>query len=244
VEHPDGSWTWIGHPAGARNGQKALLTFGAKAVFGTLPNGTGEPLELTTAGGQTWMVETDRHALAFQARETGPDFVQAPEAAGKAPVAAGKRVAVAAGAEPSPSPVVDIVLGYTHGFSVRWGGTSQAMTRLNFLVDQANLGYASSDVPGRMRLVHAVEVDYADNTSNRDTLFDLTGVQCSASSTGEVNLPDGAVTCTSATRSAALKPLIDARERYGADLVSLVRNFNYPENQSCGTAWLLGGGQK
>jgi hypothetical protein len=33
-----------------------------------------------------------------------------------------------------------------------------------------------------------------------------------------------------------------ARETYGADLISLVRVFNDPENGNCGIAWLGGGG--
>jgi hypothetical protein len=37
--------------------------------------------------------------------------------------------------------------------------------------------------------------------------------------------------------------LVAAREQFGADLVSLVRTFQAPENGSCGVAWLLGAGQ-
>jgi len=42
---------------------------------------------------------------------------------------------------------------------------------------------------------------------------------------------------------AALQPLVTAREQSRADLAVLVRTFQSPENQSCGVAWLLGGGQ-
>ena len=66
-------------------------------------------------------------------------------------------------------------------------------------------------------------------------------MQCSNGPGSE--LPSGGVTCNPATRPAELQRLADAREQYGADLVALVRKLEYPENQSCGIGWLLGGGQ-
>jgi hypothetical protein len=88
-----------------------------------------------------------------------------------------------------------------------------------------------------------VQVDYADATSNRTALFELSGQNCAGSTQGG-QLPDGVgVSCSSSTVPDALKPLITARNRSGADLVSLVRTFQYPENGSCGIAWVLGWGQ-
>ena len=46
------------------------------------------------------------------------------------------------------------------------------------------------------------------------------------------------------TPDPAFNALRAARETYGADLVSLVRKFQAPENDSCGVAWLLGGGKQ
>jgi hypothetical protein len=37
VDHGDGNWTWVGRPAGAKPGTEAIITFGPKAVFGTVP---------------------------------------------------------------------------------------------------------------------------------------------------------------------------------------------------------------
>ena len=50
------------------------------------------------------------------------------------------------------------------------------------------------------------------------------------------------MSCVGATVPDALAPLVAARAKYGADLVSLVRD-NQPEQQTCGVAWVLGGGQ-
>jgi hypothetical protein len=252
VEHPDGNWTWIGRPQGSGSGQEAILTFGPRAVFGSIPyvNGT---LDITTSGGSTWMVETDQRLAADQRYAAATAMVSD---ALKAPVPAsstmGGKPVMAAGSQPrdaesltanSSNAVVDLVLGYTTAFATRLGGTSQAVTRLNFMVDIANQAYANSKVNGRVRLVHTIEVDYPDATLNRDALFDLSGLNCSIVGSGALHLPDADANCTTGSVPAALQPLINARATYGADLVSLVRIYQVPENQSCGVSWLIGGGQ-
>ena len=261
ILHPDGNWTWIGRVAGAAPGTEALLTFGEKAVFGTIPDGRGAPLQLTTQGGRTWMVATDEARLVTQATSAAAsaataesDALVAPNAVGSqsrpgaaAPkrAVAGNITAKAASVTATPAPVVDLVIGYTSAFATRLGGASQALTRLNFMVDVANQAYANSGVPGRVRLVHAVQVNYADDTQNRATLLDLSGLSCTAATgIGQLQLPDDNVNCTHVATSAALQPLLQAREQYRADLVSLVRVFHSPSNQSCGVAWLLGGAQR
>ena len=260
IEHADGNWTWVGRVAGASPGSEALLTFGEKAVFGTIPDGQRAPLELTTQGGRTWMVATDQSRLVTQATSAAAsaaamanDALAAPAAAGAAhtgaaapkPSAAGIQVAAAGSTTATPATVVDLVIGYTSAFASRLGGASQALTRLNFIVDIANQGYSNSGVAGRIRLVHAMQVDYADDTENRATLLDLSGLQCTnATGVGQLQLPNDNVNCTRVATSAALRPLLRAREQYRADLVSLVRVFHSPSNQSCGVAWLIGGAQR
>jgi hypothetical protein len=249
VEHPDGNWTWIGHPLGAKPGVEAVLTFGEKAVFGTIPYGTEAPLKVTMAAGRTWLVETDSRLLGTQPQSTTPvdadvvSLASLAASAGMHPSASGTRVASApVKATASAGTTVDLLLGYTAGFADRLGGASQANTRLTYIVDVANQAYTNSNVDAQLRLVHTMQVDYADATSNRSALYALSGLQCTSNQTGS-QLPDGGVDCTPATRPAALQSLIDARNQYGADLVSLVRKLEDPENQSCGIGWLLGGGQ-
>ena len=260
VEHPDGNWTWVGQPTGSSGGSEAMVTFGDKAVFGTIPNGSGAPLQLTTVGGRVWLVETDKQML----RDSGGaklsdagDFLTAPMTAAGTALAARAKLAsapaasamraqaapVAAAAGTTSAPTVDLVVGYTAAFATRLGGQSQALTRLNFMVDIANQAYENSQVTGRLRLVHALQVNYPDATSNRSALLELTGVNCTTVPSGQLHLPDRDVNCTATGAPAALQPLLQAREQYRADLVSLVRILQVPENESCGVAWLLGGGQ-
>jgi uncharacterized protein (DUF2141 family) len=238
VEHKDGNWTWVGREKGAQAGTEAIITFGEKAAFGSIPYGDQAPLRLNIVAGQAWLVETDNKLIAASNSvgakprasdtvllRTGEKITLGPNAAASAPASLGTAEAAAA------TPTVDVLIGYTNGFAARLGGQSQAMTRLNFLVDVTNQAYANAQIPGRVRLVHAMQVTYADATSNEDALYALTGFTCDDSGCDPTPIP------------AALQPLHTARNTYGADLVSLVRVFNDPENDSCGIAWLNGGGR-
>lgn len=234
VEHPSGDWTWIGRLENGRRADEVVLTFGRKAAFGTIAQPGRAPLRLTMYGDVSWLVETDPAKVAGidneATRPRGPDYLVSPKLAG-APVQAGATPMAASApttAATAGNPVVDLVLGYTSGFAAALGGQSQAVTRLNNMVEITNQAYANSQITGRVRLVHTVQVNYPDNTANDDTLEKLTGYK---SGSGRI-APDPAF---SALRA--------ARDEYGADLVSLVRKFHTPENDGCGIAWLIGGGR-
>jgi translation initiation factor IF-1 len=254
VDHGDGNWTWIGRLSGDNAGAEAVITFGDKAVFGTIPVKGGEPLQLTTAAARTWLVETSSSALdgsgSPPATQTDADFVVAGAthraANTKHPVgtaAATPTVAQALVPTLNQSSSVDVVLGYTVGFANRLGGQSQAVTRLQFLVDLGNQAYVDSQVPGRIRMVRAIQVTYPDNTANQAALFDLSGLSCTTSDITKPRTPDSGETCTGKPVPPALLSLVAAKVKYGADLVSLVRNFVNPDNGSCGVGWLIGAGQ-
>ncbi|HVI25752.1 MAG TPA: FG-GAP-like repeat-containing protein [Xanthomonadaceae bacterium] len=255
VEHRDGNWTWVGRLGAGGSGPEAVFTFGPDAVFATLPATGGRQLEITTQGGRTWLVSTDTRSLSDPAGNSRDSFLPPAHEAGSAAIrrlaasapvradAAMPRQPVAAEAPTSQSATIDLVLGYTTAFATRLGGTSQALTRLNHLVDLANQALINSRVGAQIRLQEAVAVDYPDATSNRSALFALSGQNCSVSQTGSVpQLPDAGVSCSNVGVPAALQPLVDARDRNGADLASLVRVFS-DEHGSCGVAWLLGAGR-
>ncbi|HEY4582188.1 MAG TPA: M12 family metallo-peptidase [Lysobacter sp.] len=238
AEHPNGDWTWVGSSV-EDPGREAIVTFGDKAAFGSIGQPGKEPLRLTIANGTSWLVETDPRQIAgivnAATRPTKPDFFVAPEVAAavtRRKAASGASVEAAAAstaaATPASGTTVDVVIGYTDGFVAGLGGESQAQTRLNFLVDVTNEAYVNSQVNANVRLVKTVLVNYPDATSNGTALEELTGFKAPSTQT---------------TPSAAFSALRAARDRYGADLVSLVRKFNDPENEGCGIAWLIGGGR-
>jgi hypothetical protein len=229
VEHADGNWTWVGRD---ERGTSALLTFGEKAVFGSIPYRSTETLRLTTSRGRAWLVETDREKLAARAKQNKhmrrPDYLVPPRIASADGATTAKASLQAAGS-PGATVVVDLLLGYTPGFAAMLGGSSQAVTRLNNLVDVANEIFMGSNINAQVRLVRTLQVEYPDNTPNGTALEQLTGTDGTAP--GNVAVP------------ASLRPLRAAREETAADLVSLVRRFNEPEHGNCGVAWLIGGGQ-
>lgn len=227
VEHPDGNWTWVGRDD---SGSDAVITFGEKAVFGSIGQPGREALRLMTQGGGTWLIETDPSKVA-DLRTRGPDYLIPPRLGAAAAASAAEpttTAATTAANTATSATTVDVVLGYTSGFAMARGGDSQAVTRLYNLVEITNAAYANSQINARVRLVRTVRVDYPDTTSNGDTLAKLSGYQ---SGTGPIPVDP------------AFTELRAARDQYGADLVSLVRQFRTPENDGCGLAWLIGGRQ-
>ena len=203
---------------------------------------------MTIRNGAAWIVETDARELMGiinpATRPTSPDFLVAPQLGGHGrraissslqafdvPSAQVLQSMASAGAVPasaSAGTTVDLVLGYTNGFVSYWGGESQAITRLNAMVDFTNEAYVNSQIDAQVRLVKTVLVNYTDANSNKTALQELTGFEAPRTRT---------------TPAAAFSQLRAARDQYGADLVSLVRRFNTPENDGCGIAWLNGGGR-
>lgn len=236
VEHPSGDWTWVGRLEGGARSDEVVVTFGEKAAFGTIAQPGRAPLKLTIEDGVTWLVETDRTKIAEidndATRPDGPDFLLPPKLASKPGMAGSPPIAAAAPATASATltsdTTIDLVLGYTSGFAGSLGGQSQAVTRLHNLVDITNQAYANSQVGSRVRLVHTLQVNFPDGTANDDALEKLTGYK---SGSGQI------------ASDPAFNALRAARDQYGADLVSLVRKFNTPENDGCGIAWLIGGGR-
>ena len=232
AEHEDGSWTWVGRLPG-EPGQETIITFGDRAVFGSIAQGGDAPnLRLTTRDGRPWLVEADAGELATLAKWfTDPEESDARLPLPHAPRGAAGMRAKAGGQilpEAQTSTTIDVLVGFTSGFAQGLGGTSQAQTRINHLIEVGNQAHLNAETGVQLRIVHAMSVNYADATSNNKTLDALTGVD----SDRKVYVdPDP-----------AFADLRAARETYKADLVTVLRKFNAPENDSCGVAWLNGGG--
>lgn len=235
VEHDSGDWSWVGHLPGDP-GAQTILTFGTQAVYGSIAQAGKRSLRLTSRDGAAWLVETDPTKLAGIASEganpTKPDHLAVPKQllSVNARTASAERQASSVVAAALAAPVtIDVLVGYSGGIASRPGGSSAALTRINNLVAVTNEAYANSQVNARVRLVHAMQVNYTDTTTNESTLEQLTGYDVSEQ---EVTPPN-----------AAFNALRAAREQYGADLVVLLRAFRDPEQDGCGIAWLIGGGK-
>lgn len=241
VEEADGNWTWIGRVIDGDQRQEAIITFGEKAVFGSIPQLGGRPaLSLQTRNGSLWVVEADPSRLVKGGN--GHADMMVPEAAAlRSSVVAASATyqaaqivqgavassAVAQAATPTASNTIDVAIGYTPEFATANGGASGAVTRLTYLIQVSNQAFVNSDINGYLRIVNATQVSYTNVNTNQAALSELTG------SNGQ----------TPVTVPAALAPLRTARDQYGADIAVLVRKFNTPENEGCGIAWLNGAGQ-
>lgn len=242
----DGNWTWVGRSADGDLAREAVITFGPDAVFGSIPQAGGPPLQITTRAGKTYLLvgDPDRFKPALPRENDGrlPPAADPDAADGMMMEQLAEQVTTAVDAEPAasgdvrdatptaaaappkavatalPRDTIDLLIGYTRGFRIAQGSQSVARTRLNYLVAVANQALVNSRVSATIRVVGMVEVDYADDTGNSPTLDELTS-----------GVP-------------ALAPLQIARDRYGADLVSLVRQFDNDEHGGCGVAWTLGAG--
>jgi hypothetical protein len=149
IEHASGDWTWIGHRPG-REGEQAILTFGAEAAFGSIAQAGKPPLRLTVRDGASWLVKTDPAKVAGIAnaatRPQRPDYHIVAES--ELPRRVASVVAAADGATTyqrtatatATAATVDLIIGYTAGFANAHGGASGATTRVNCLVDVANAG--------------------------------------------------------------------------------------------------------
>jgi hypothetical protein len=236
--HADGDWTWVGKVQTAHGLQSAVITFGKDAVFGRIPQASGQALRLVTSNGQKMLVQTDGGKMAASAENVQlyarQDFrVPQHKAAGSTARSAASATRTAASAQTTASasttggPTIDVMVAYTNGFASANGGTSSALTRINNLVDVTNQAYADSGVNQRIRLVHTMAVSYTDTNDNTKALDDVTGNDGSGNS---VPIPS------------SLQGIASARNQYGADLVVLLRHFNDAGNNGCGVAWLIGGG--
>lgn len=233
VEEIDGNWTWIGRVVGGDPMQEAIITFGEKAVFGSIPQASGKPaLSLQTRNGAVFAVQTDPSKVVSATK--GHVDIMVPEASTlRSSMGAAVRqsaqatqaaTAVAQAAPPTAANTIDVAIGYTPEFAAANNGASGAATRLVYLIQVGNQAFANSDVNGYLRIVNAVQVSYTNTNTNQAALQELTG------STGQAPV----------TVPASLAPLRTARDQYGADIAVLVRKFSTPENEGCGIAWLNG----
>lgn len=114
---------------------------------------------------------------------------------------------------------IDVLILYTPGLASALG--SRLFPRLEQAISDANNAYRDSAVNIHLRAIHIRQVEYTDYSNNADALRAL----------------------TYETQS-AFAGINQLRDDAKADLVVLIRSFQYPIQESCGVAWLLGMGEQ
>jgi hypothetical protein len=108
---------------------------------------------------------------------------------------------------------IDVMVLYTNGMASKYTG-SQIDTRIQYLIDQANLAYTNSAINTQLRLVHSQQVNYTDDSAGgmNEALSDLTD------------------------NNGVFSEIETLRDTYGADQVTLLRTF---VDEGCGLAWVI-----
>lgn len=244
-QHDNGDVTWVGYLESAGTAYRMIVTMGGEGIVGQVVTPDGV-YNLESEGGRTWLL--DVNAAGLLAGELAGDQVAGiapgeglqseqmlPIGHGKAqkvkisrvvkPVAIKHKSSLRTpqikptvrkgkfnAATASANAVVDLLILYTPGMAANKSFDS----RLNYLVDRANQAYIDSKIKLSLRVVAKLLIDYSDANANDQALSDLSAGQD------------------------AFATVADLRKRYAADLVTLIRPFNYQAQVNCGSAWVNG----
>jgi hypothetical protein len=223
-EHENGDVTWVGYLENEGKGYRVILTTGSEGTLGQVVTPDGV-YNLDLQDGQTWLVDLNASGLQLSSLEN--DDADPHAANGHVGTRAEARTntvsrmnvtkavtanVAASTATTATTPVVDLLVLHTSGIK----GAPTILTRINNLVAKANQAYIDSKVNLKLRVVNVTQVAYTETNSNDTALSDLT---YGRSTFGNV---------------------ATLRAQYGADLVTLIRPFNYKTQLSCGVAWVNG----
>ena len=224
--HKNGDITWVGYQEQAGQPNRAMITMGKYGPMGHIvtPEGT---YQLVTEDGQSYLVDVNASGLepgsllADQATVNsdgggagGGGNPAKPSAASNETTEAyqaATNFAAAASTRVDPSKFSTIDV-----LVLYTKGLAQPETRINYLTDLTNQAFLDSKVHAKIRVVKLEAVVYEEKGDNSQALSDLTN---GAGAFGRVR---------------------DSRERYGADLVTLIRPFHSTSQKLCGIAWING----
>jgi len=195
--------TWVGSTADHR--WQLVLTVGDDHLFGRLVSDSGETL--LVPGPEPFTTKLIRPVPGLEMEFTDcVDHDPMPAAAPRSDTASAVKAV-------DDGSVIDVMILYTDGMASAHPG-SQIHTRMQYLIDQANVSYSNSLVATRLRLVHSAQVAYPDDSPG-DMSEALNAVR------GNVGVFAG----------------VEAdRTTYGADQVTLLRQY---VDEACGLAGLL-----
>lgn len=216
--HPSGNQSWIGHLRDLGTDYRIVITHGRDGVVGRVLTRRGELRLVSDDAGSVWLIDPAEEDL----RPLPPsrDDAVIPPVSGPARNGTDGEAAAA----PGSTVTIDVLVLYTPGMESGAGGGVQ--TRLDHLVALTNQAYIDSQVAIRVRLVHTQKVTYSEGSSNLDAL--------------------GALYAGGDTTSPSFDPALaqagTLRLQYGADLVALIRPFDFARHTDCGRGYLNGFG--
>lgn len=206
-----GNSHWVAHLRGAGTAYRAIISYGNAVGFGSLATPDGN-FRLNMQDGQLRLLDLEASNRRPQIFNSEPLIapVPSPQPSKKSATSQAPVAATLGGVQ-----TIDLLVLYTNGLANKLG-LEAMQTRMEYLVALTNQAYADSQVNIRLRLVHTAQVSYSDQVNHNVALQDLT-------------YGGGAFNGVSALRSA-----------YGADVVTLLNQFDTTTDTACGLAWMLG----
>jgi hypothetical protein len=143
--------TWVGKSKNGRS--RLILTSGRDHVYGRMVK--DGIVTLLVPGDEPFTTKVFRPDPAMQIMLT--ECEDAPPATLSAPPAE----AADAAAEDDGT-VIDVMIYYTDGYAAHYPG-AQVQTRMQYLIDLANVSFTNSQINTQLRLVHSAQVSYPDD---------------------------------------------------------------------------------
>ena len=213
----DGVRTWVGTTSPEDGAMRSHISEVDGYVYGRIVTPTSTYVVIVN-GPQQPTVVWDLAAMGkTHPLRVKPDYV--------VPAVLGPSVAAHVAARdhqkamPTPQTTIDIMVVYTNALLTRFGSVPLVNARINNLIALANDSYVRSEVAITLHLVRVESTTYTNSNDNLIALNDITAGA-------------GAFSTVAATRNA-----------YAADLVVLLRPFDYTPQIDCGIAHLGGFGQ-
>lgn len=228
-----GRMSWVGHVKGEKGLSRIILTLGKRVAFGHIHLADGGQYSVRPENGRTLLVVdpyigSDPGSCALH--DAATDFVSPSLTADGAST-------YPAAAESVSVTTIDLMIVYTDAMVAKYPGDALE-TRLSHLVAVANQAYVDSEVNQRLRLVHhqLIEDKFQCGGDSGPTSYACYDAALAALT------PDWSPSNKSYVNT-IYPEVMQARDDYGADLVSLIWPFDVDLHSGyCGLAWVNGYG--
>lgn len=207
TQHANGDRTIVG--TSPDSGASIVATVGDHRLFGTVHD-QGRHIVLTTDANGIWAVTLPETGMTYN--HCG--MPHEPDSQAQSPAAA----AQATSASRALDHIIDLMVIYTPALQARYPG-SLVQTRINHLVEIANITLANSVTGTAIRLVASEQVNYSDSNGNVQARDDM------------------AIALSGGPAAPGLGTLNLRRNNTGADLVIMIRPHDIEIRGNCGVAF-------
>lgn len=217
------STTWVGHLADFGRDYTVLFTYSGDHFEGQVVVPEGQIVLTPGSNGQLYAYNPQamgmrngiEHGDVCDIELAAPPHADADTSAAEPSSTGTAGVAAAAGSAAAP---LDLMVYYTPSLLAKYGSLDALGTRVDALIAGANTAYSAAGLNHQLRRVALLPAAIDETASNSTVLGQM------------------------ANRSGPFANLDGQRAGNGSDLATLLRPFNYAQQQSCGVAYVGGSG--